>query len=49
VQAPDGAINVYGIEAQPFITQVVSLCMYTDAPAAAGGDDDWRSNPGPQL
>ena len=49
VQASLGAINVYGIEAQPFVTQVVSLCMYTDAPNAVGGDDDWNSNPGPNF
>src|SRR6185295_2936893 len=30
------AINLYGIEAQPFITQVVSFCIYTDAPAGSG-------------
>ncbi len=34
------AINIYGIEAQPFITQVVSFCIYTDAPSAAGGDQE---------
>ncbi len=34
------AINVYGIEAQPFITQVANLTVYTDTPQAFGGDDD---------
>lgn len=39
------AINIYGIEAQPFITQVVSFCIYTDAPSFAGGDGE--PSPGP--
>lgn len=34
------AINVYGIEAQPFITQVVSFWIYTDAPTSALGTDE---------
>lgn len=32
------AINIYGIEAQPFITQVVAVHIYSDAPVSAGGD-----------
>src|SRR5207253_5399604 len=35
IAAAKGAINIYGIEAQPFITQVVSMVLYTDAPASA--------------
>jgi hypothetical protein len=34
------AINIFGIEAQPFITQVSSIVIYTDAPQSAGGDDE---------
>ncbi|MFG0328185.1 MAG: hypothetical protein ACF8SC_13075 [Phycisphaerales bacterium JB037] len=36
------AINIYGIEAQPFITEVAMFQVYTDAPEAAGGDDEWN-------
>ena len=36
---PD-AVNVFGIEAQPFITEAASFVMYTDTPKDAGGDDD---------
>lgn len=34
------AVNVFGIEAQPFITEAASLIMYTDTPEFLGGDDD---------
>ncbi|MBK7405167.1 MAG: hypothetical protein IPJ41_11180 [Phycisphaerales bacterium] len=34
------AINVFGIEAQPFITEAASFIMYTDTPDSLGGDDD---------
>ncbi|MCW5775282.1 MAG: hypothetical protein KIS87_02400 [Phycisphaeraceae bacterium] len=34
------AIVIYGIEAQPFITEAASFVMYTDTPQARGGDDD---------
>lgn len=38
------AVNVFGIEAQPFITQAASFAVYTDTPhnngAAGYGDDD---------
>lgn len=43
------AINVYGIEAQPFITQAVSIVLYTDAPRTAGGDDENSGNIPPNL
>lgn len=33
-------LNVYGIEAQPFITQVATFFFYTDTPQEQGGDDD---------
>jgi len=32
IQAPAGAINVYGIEAQPFLTQALGMVFYTDSP-----------------
>lgn len=35
ITAPAGAVNVYGIEAQPFITQVLNLTFYTDSPRLA--------------
>lgn len=34
------AVNIFGIEAQPFITQVSMIVLYTDAPTSAGGDDE---------
>jgi hypothetical protein len=47
-QTPTGqprALNVFGIEAQPFLTQVATMAMYTDAPNSngGGGDVDWDS------
>lgn len=36
---PD-AVNVFGIEAQPFLVEAASFSMYTDTPEALGGDDD---------
>lgn len=33
-------VNVYGIEPQPFITNVTSIAVYTDAPPGAGGDTE---------
>ena len=48
-QASLGAVNVYGIEAQPFVTQVVTLFMYTDAPTSAGGDDEYNGTGIPPL
>lgn len=42
------AINIYGIEAQPFITEVAMFQVFTDAPTSAdngnsfGGDDEWN-------
>jgi len=41
------AVNVYGIEAQPFLTQVVTFTVYTDAPPSAGGDDEIGGIPPP--
>lgn len=38
ISAP--AVNVFGIEAQPFVTEAASFIMYTDTPDALGGDDD---------
>src|SRR5205085_10462489 len=40
-----GAVNVFGIEAQPFITEVGVLNMYTDAPTSARGDDEASGDP----
>jgi hypothetical protein len=34
------ALNVYGIEATPMITQVATVTVYTDAPSTVGGDSD---------
>lgn len=34
------ALNVYGIEAQPFITQIANMTVYTDTPETLGGDPD---------
>lgn len=40
------AINVHGIEAQPFITQVSTFAVYTDAPAdVLGADDETQQAP----
>lgn len=43
------ALNVYGVEAQPFIAEVVTYFMYTDTPyrdpstgLLLGGDQEWR-------
>jgi hypothetical protein len=33
------AINIYGVDAQPFITQVVSIQVLTDAPTPRGDDE----------
>ncbi|MCC6661492.1 MAG: hypothetical protein IT437_11465 [Phycisphaerales bacterium] len=35
------AVNVFGVEAQPFITEVGTLVFYTDTPVAGGGDEEW--------
>jgi hypothetical protein len=35
------AVTVFGIEAQPFITEVATYFMYTDAMKSRGGDEDW--------
>ncbi len=35
-----GAVNIYGLEAQPFITAVSSFFVYWDAPTAFGGTDE---------
>jgi hypothetical protein len=34
------AINIYGIEAQPFITEVACFSMYTDSPQPGDGEDE---------
>lgn len=41
------AMNVYGIEAQPFITQVASFIIYADTPVSGGGDEEWAGLGGP--
>ena len=38
------AVNVFGVEAYPVLTEVASMTIYTDAPQAAGGDDDDSGN-----
>jgi|GEM_PF-4245642 len=40
------AMNVYGLEVHPFITQVSLYNIFTDAPEAAGGDAEYM-DPGP--
>jgi hypothetical protein len=37
---PD-AINVFGVEAQPFLVEAASFVMYTDTPHDLGGDEDY--------
>lgn len=37
------AVNVYGIEPSPIITEVTSFYVYHDLPVGAGGDDDFVS------
>ncbi|GJQ31035.1 MAG: hypothetical protein HBSAPP03_29190 [Phycisphaerae bacterium] len=39
------AVNVFGIEAQPFITQVTTFSVFCDAPVSAGGDSESPGNP----
>jgi hypothetical protein len=34
------AVNVYGMEAMPVLTEVASFYVYTDSPTSVGGDDD---------
>jgi hypothetical protein len=34
------AVNIFGLEAQPFVTQVALISCFTDTPNSAGGDDD---------
>lgn len=34
------AVNIHGVEAQPFLIEAGALVMYTDTPEALGGDDD---------
>lgn len=38
---PPVALNMFGMEAQPFLTEVASFAMYTDTPHARGGDMEW--------
>ena len=42
-----GAVNVFGIEAQPFVTEVASMLLYADTPNSNGGDKDWADPPPP--
>ncbi len=35
------AVNVFGVEAMPVITEVASFYVYTDASVSAGGDPDY--------
>ncbi|MFM9996834.1 MAG: hypothetical protein ACKVU4_13665 [Phycisphaerales bacterium] len=49
---PSPAMNVFGVEAQPFIVQAASLVIYTDAPVKAYANDppdadEWRPPPPP--
>lgn len=39
------AVNVYGVEAQPFIAEVAGFVLYTDAPSSAGGDTEAATFP----
>lgn len=48
MEATTQAINVYGIEAQPFVTEVATFQMYTDTPTAKGGDKDWGTPGSPK-
>ncbi|MEQ8315947.1 MAG: hypothetical protein RIE77_08730 [Phycisphaerales bacterium] len=41
------AMNVYGLEVHPFITQVSLYNMFTDAPEAVGGDMEYVPPTGP--
>lgn len=39
---PD-AVNIFGVEAQPFVIAAASYITYTDVPNSDGGDDDVRA------
>lgn len=41
------AMNVHGVEAQPFITEIAAYNIYTDTPNSRGGDMDWELIPDP--
>src|SRR5690606_8828745 len=41
------AMNVYGLEMHPFITQVALYNVFTDAPQSAGGDMEFVPSTGP--
>jgi hypothetical protein len=41
------AINIYGVEAQPFVTGVTMFTVYTDAPVSAGQGADQEAGSGP--
>lgn len=51
--APSGSIggekklNVFGIEPQPFISQVTSMAIWTDAPPSFGGDTERSTQAAP--
>lgn len=38
-------VNIYGIEAQPVLTEVAFVVLYTDTPEAKGGDSDYSGDP----
>ena len=40
-----GAFTVFGVHAEPVLTSVATMTMYTDAPEAAGGDRDGKGEP----
>lgn len=40
-------VNVYGVEPTPFITEVASMYVYTDASETNGGDVDYGDEPVP--
>ena len=41
------AVNIYGVEAQPFVTAVTMFTVYTDAPVSAGQGADQEAGSGP--
>src|SRR5207253_5259198 len=41
--------TLFGIAPQPFLTQVMAINCYVDAPPNAGGDDDQSRNYDPQT
>lgn len=39
------AVNVFGVEAQPFLTEVAVFTMHTDAPSSTGKKDEFTGDP----